>query len=177
VLDSTTDLYRIDALLLFVVSWRFCDLPFGCALFLFSSFPFDVFDGVLLRCSTRLPTLTGSMLCPLCGVMDCVAVYPLVLFLFLLLTFLFDIFDGALLRCSTQIRRSGLASYRLRTFLPFFALDVTILCFASFLTLDAGGSAGMFLATAHRFSIVVFHNVVSFVFFGLLVFLLSLFMS
>jgi hypothetical protein len=133
--------------------------------FLFDIFAF--FDGALLRCSTQLPTFTGSMLCSFFVVAW--TVFPLVLFFFSSFLLSPSTFLTVLLYDDRlNSGRSGSASYRLRTFLPFFAFDV-ILCFASFLTcifpdMDAGGPAGMFLPSADRFSTVVFHNVVSFVF-------------
>jgi hypothetical protein len=61
VLDSTTDLYRIDALLFFC-GWHGGGLPVGSVFFFLLTFSFDIFDGALLRCSPQLRTFWFGIL-------------------------------------------------------------------------------------------------------------------
>lgn len=126
VLDSTTDLYWIDALLLFVVSWRCCGLPFGSAFSLFIS------PSIFLTVFSYDAQLDSQRSLDRCFVL-CVVLWTVwstlwfcFCFFFLLspATCLTVLFYDARLKSDFLLRHLT----DLRTFLPFFAFDVTILC-------------------------------------------------
>jgi hypothetical protein len=135
---------------------------FFLLLLLYSSiFLTDICDGALLRCSTRLPTFTGSILCSFLWCHGRVVGLPFLRFCFVFFFFPFDTFDGALLRHSSPTSDVWLGILPTAHFPPpLFAVDVTCRCL-SFPDMDTGSAAHRFFQL--WYFLIWFFNVVSFV--------------